>query len=119
VVKKAVDPNQLNTMLYACLTLIMHQKDSLVLSGENRSQLLLKELRSFAGSYSWSDATEVGYLPTLHYRLLVHCTDCDKDTLMNGECGTQWVDPHYKPRRKGSKGNFLLSEFIIAIYNSY
>jgi hypothetical protein len=104
-VKKLVDPNKISSLLLASLMLLQNREDCLVLSGQERTKLLMKELRSFLGSYSYADAVEVGLLPYMHFRLIAPVIGlADASTISYGLPGTLKTSPHYKPRKNSRSG---------------
>jgi hypothetical protein len=104
VVKKNVDPNKMNSILFAALTLMQRRDDALVLSGECRAQILMKEMRTFISTYSFGDALQCGYLPVFHWRLLAPVLDTElNDSLSYGIPGTIASSPHHKPRPRGNR----------------
>ena len=111
VLKKRTDPNKITTLLLAALLLLQRRECCLVLSGEERAKLLMRELRSFLGCYSYEDALQVGLLPYMHYRLIVPCLEfahLEHDIIAVGLPGTLKTNPHYKPRRANRAGKHLI-----------
>ena len=85
--------------------LLQNREDCLVLSGEERTKMLMKELRGFLANYSYVDALHVGLLPYLHYRLIAPVVGLiENNTITLGLPGTLKTSPHNKPRRNSTSG---------------
>ena len=108
VIKKNTDPNKITSLLLATLLLMQNREGSLVLSGQERTKLYMRELRSFLGCYDYREALIVGLLPYMNYRLLMPVLSTSAwDDIIYGLPGTLKTYPHYKPKRAKRSGTYI------------
>jgi len=94
-----LDTNRLSTIIMAASIMMQGRDNGLAFSGEQRAQLLLRELASFMGAYTAQETLFVGLLPTLHYRLIQPLSEhCDRDDLGLGMPGTISTNEYARPR---------------------